>query len=304
MGLVALQCPACAGPLPLSARWLGTLCRYCGASVVVGARKVEVARYEQALQALETEPQPGEFRLRLGGWRLEVLGLLGSGPRKVALLVRRCRALSPLMVLKLPKQGEGVGEPDGEWEGLSALGRSEAQGASTFSRRLPGAVARGEIDGLGTVGHLLSFSPGFDLNLAQIWPVGGSLDAQHLVWMGRRALEALGFVHRSGWLHGGICRENLLIHPRDHGVMLIGWSHCRRLPHPEAARADLRAVGQSLLSTGAHCPAILHDWLSHLGDPRTTADAWEAHQELKTLGQGLYGPPRYLALRLEASIPH
>ena len=304
MGLVALQCPACAGPLPLSARWLGTLCRYCGASLVVGARKVEVARYEQALQALQVEPKPGEFRLRLGDLRLEVLGLLGSGSRKVALLVRRCRALSPLMVLKVPKQAGDSAEVDGEWEGLSALARSEAQGASTFSRRFPGVVARGEIEGLGTVGHLLQFSPGFDLNLAQIRPVGGRLEAQHLVWMGRRALEALGFVHRSGWLHGGICRENLLIHPRDHGVMLVGWSRCGRLPHPEAARADLRALSQSLLSTGASCPPTLHDWLAQLGDPRSTADAWEAHQELKTLGQGLYGPPRYLALRLEASIPH
>ncbi len=62
------------------------------------------------------------------------------------------------------------------------------------------------------------------------------LDGKHLGWMFNRILEALGFVHQQGWIHGAILPPHLLFHAENHGLLLAGWIHA------EKANTQLKVV--------------------------------------------------------------
>lgn len=54
------------------------------------------------------------------------------------------------------------------------------------------------------------------------FPTG--LDGRDWAWIHRRLLRAIAGAHAAGVTHGAILPENVLIHPADHGVALVGWS--------------------------------------------------------------------------------
>jgi hypothetical protein len=62
------------------------------------------------------------------------------------------------------------------------------------------------------------------------YPAG--LDGRHLAWMFNRLLEALGFVHRHGWVHGAPLPPHLLFQTESHALQLIGWIHCEPIDTP------------------------------------------------------------------------
>ena len=55
------------------------------------------------------------------------------------------------------------------------------------------------------------------------FPTG--LDFRDVVWMYKRILGMLGFVHGKGVIHGAVIPPHFLIHPAHHGGKLIGWSY-------------------------------------------------------------------------------
>jgi hypothetical protein len=322
--LVNLSCPACGGPLPLSARWLTTRCPYCTATVARAARQVEAARYRAALAALDhdeaevvgaegagaSSPARVELQARSGrGGRLDVLGLLARGARGPALLVRRARALSERLVLRLARPGE-AGALDTAATALNALQRSEAKGAPTFSRWLPRVEARGAC--LGAEALLLSYPPGFVARLDLLRPVGGALDPRHLVWVGKRLLELLHFVHQSGWTHGALRAPHVLLHPRDHGAWLVGWSAARPISRG-AVEVELRAWAGLIAGVAALRGAALPQGLRGVIDgvlgggeptgpvrPADLEDAWALRAAWDAAARADFGPARYLRLDLEA----
>ncbi|GGP77748.1 protein kinase family protein [Saccharothrix coeruleofusca] len=50
------------------------------------------------------------------------------------------------------------------------------------------------------------------------------LDGRDYAWMHRRLLRAVAGAHRIGLVHGAIVPENVLVHPAQHGIVLVGWS--------------------------------------------------------------------------------
>ncbi|MGE3272700.1 MAG: DnaJ domain-containing protein [Chloroflexota bacterium] len=58
--------------------------------------------------------------------------------------------------------------------------------------------------------------------LRAAYPAG--LDPRHMAWIWRRVLIALGHAHGRGIVHGAVLPEHLLIHPADHGLLLVDWS--------------------------------------------------------------------------------
>ncbi|MBJ8345091.1 hypothetical protein [Antrihabitans sp. YC2-6] len=62
--------------------------------------------------------------------------------------------------------------------------------------------------------------------IARAYPDG--LDQPDYAWMHRRLLRAVAGAHATGWVHGAIFAENVLIHPELHGVVLVGWSFATR----------------------------------------------------------------------------
>ncbi|MFC5752619.1 molecular chaperone DnaJ [Actinomadura rugatobispora] len=53
----------------------------------------------------------------------------------------------------------------------------------------------------------------------------GGLDPRDAAWMWRRLLVGLGFAHRAGVLHGAVLPEHVLIHPEEHGLVLVDWCY-------------------------------------------------------------------------------
>lgn len=50
------------------------------------------------------------------------------------------------------------------------------------------------------------------------------VDPRASVWIWKRLLELLGWVHRAGYTHGAVIPHHLILHAKDHGVVLAGWS--------------------------------------------------------------------------------
>ncbi|HEU4349759.1 MAG TPA: lipopolysaccharide kinase InaA family protein [Actinoplanes sp.] len=51
------------------------------------------------------------------------------------------------------------------------------------------------------------------------------IDPRDAAWMWRRLLVALGWAHRAGIVHGAVLPAHILIHPQQHGVVLVDWCY-------------------------------------------------------------------------------
>jgi len=67
-------------------------------------------------------------------------------------------------------------------------------------------------------------------DILKAYPDG--IDFRDAVWMYRRLLEGLGFVHSRGVVHGAILPCHVLIHPQTHGAKIIDWSYAVQGQHP------------------------------------------------------------------------
>jgi serine/threonine protein kinase len=158
------------------------------------------------------------------------------------------------------------------------------------------------------------------------------LDGRHLAWMFKRTLEALGYTHSKGWIHGAVLPPHLLFHAGSHGLQLIGWIHAERQCRPLdvapakftdwyppecrrkepatpsvdiylAARCMLYLAGGDPLGNRIpnHIPApIRRFFLGCLLDSPSMRpqDAWDLHNEFTELLEGVYGPPKYQPLEM------
>ncbi|HEX2995906.1 MAG TPA: hypothetical protein VHP14_13865 [Anaerolineales bacterium] len=62
---------------------------------------------------------------------------------------------------------------------------------------------------------------------------------EHLFWILDRFLCALGLLHENNILHGNLQPDNLLVQPKTHNGLLVGFLHCRISP---SSNAVLNAV--------------------------------------------------------------
>lgn len=326
----ALVCPHCSAPLPYEALLRVVECDFCHATVAAEAGLVSAAAYRRA-QAEVDEHAREESDVRIGGLPYRVLGLLAHGESSDVFLAERTHRLRERVVLKILRAAEDEPFHEREWAALSALHASTAQGAPAMTRRLPQLVGRGEASGSlpsPRPALVMRAQSGFVHTFEHVraaYPAG--VDGAHAVWMWRRILELLSFVHRSGWAHGALLPQHLLVHARDHGVAPVGWSCATRLSpsaplparsaahrvfYPPGARADVRTD----LAMSARCIAFALG-----GDPTSGAvpgtvppplsalvrdvasrdvpdDAWALHEALAAVARQVYGPPRYVPFHL------
>jgi hypothetical protein len=130
-------------------------------------------------------------------------------PRANDLLEREAIALR-----QLPKDGDGRFLPYVPRLIENFRHRDEATGVE----RRANALVR--LDGFHTLAEVRAAYP-------------GGVDPRDVAWMWRRLLVALGFAHGAGVLHGAVLPEHVLIHPADHGLVLVDW--CYSVPgcHPD-----------------------------------------------------------------------
>lgn len=173
--------------------------------------------------------------------------------------------------------------------------------------------------------NLLSTCDGFVslADVARAYPAG--LDPRDAAWMWRRLLVGLGAAHRAGLVHGAVLPEHVLIHPAEHGLVLVDW--CYSVPtggsvpalverYREAYPPEVPARGSAGPATDLYLASGLmlalmgdrvHPALRRFADgcrltsPRMRPDdGWRLLTELDDVLRSLYGPRRFRTFSVPA----
>ncbi len=311
----ALACPQCGGALPKQARWRTVPCPFCDSSITLARNVVHAAEFRAAwlrTKAAASSAAVGKPRLQIQSQAYQVLAQLGFSEYHTVLLAERLGPLAERVVIKLAHADPGVGAPAGatelrlqhEAQILQQLQADTSPPAAYFSQRLPQAVCTGRAKTTAGAEHaalVFRHPTGFWGSLdviRQHYPMG--VDERHIIWMWRRVLEVLGYLHDIGWTHGRITPDHLLVHPRDHGILLIGWAkaHFHAKPDPGACARDLMQSAAAIralmpvnapkpLLTFMHNAAYDPDFCKHHG-------ARGLEGAIKDLARTLFGPARFV----------
>ncbi|MBG0826523.1 molecular chaperone DnaJ [Planomonospora sp. ID67723] len=185
-------------------------------------------------------------------------------------------------------------------------------------------------DGAERQANVVSRAPDGFLTLAEIARRRSPLDPRDAAWIWRRLLVAIGTAHRAGVVHGAVFGHHVLVHPIEHGLILVDWSQSVPLGTPltalvsrhrddyppgvftgepaaealdirlatrcVAALMGVRAGAGATAGTG-RVPSRMRAFVrgSMLSPPR---DAWRLLEELDELLGDLYGPRKYRPLDL------
>ena len=341
MPLVALTCPNCGGPLPSNARRAVVVCGYCGASVSLAQKLVRAARFREALRAQGAAARD-QHCLALGGHAYRVLGRVAQGDTSDVFIAERAQRVSERVLIKLVRDASDGDLLQREVELVTRLGGLEVRGARHFRRLIPEPTFAGmtELGGRAHPVAVYRYRAGFTHTLTDILrahPEG--LDPSHAVWIWRRVLEVLSWLHSEGVVHGAPLPEHIIVHAAEHAVMLVGFScgvtgggrvplvgvgpASRRFYPDDVLRGrpldpgvDLvvaaRAV-RCLLGAGADVlPDTVPRSLARLVatyaeqpvDRWPTTDAFELRQLAGQAARKAFGPPQFIPLPLPAVAAH
>ncbi|OAA26875.1 hypothetical protein UG55_101155 [Frankia sp. EI5c] len=150
------------------------------------------------------------------------------------------------------------------------------------------------------------------------------VDARDVAWMWRRLLVALGYAHRAGVLHGAVVPGHVLVHPEQHGLVLVDWCYSgtpgeslipalvpgfeamyppevpARRPPDESTDIYLATRCMTYL-LGPDTPAQLRRFADGCTLPsaaRRPHDAWRLLAELDEVLERLFGPRRFRQFRM------
>lgn len=301
MLLTTLSCPQCGAPLPRQARWRTVVCAACGSTLSPQVETVQAAAFHAAYQRVHGA-LPALQAIHCGGQRYRVLAPLGRGSKGRVVLAERIHPFPQRVVIHL---ADVSAPPDIHARTLAVLKELQAErnlAASFFSLRLPEAVLAGMADDGGVMrpALVLRHPAGYWGSLSDAmgnYPAG--IDARHLVWIWRRALELLVYLHSDGWSHGALLPQHLLLHPRDHGVRLLGWSAAKRGRGTGDSGRDLAQLAASMrAAAGEHSvlPAALATLLERCRDAAWChrTGAYGIEQALLAAAQADFGPPRFI----------
>jgi Lipopolysaccharide kinase (Kdo/WaaP) family len=294
---------------------------------------VKTADYREALRELDAGVASTDG-VNVAGIRYRILGRLGRGECCDVFLAERLRRLTERLVLKVLRSPDDVDMLDREEAVLRALHVAIVQGSDHFATRVPEVVHRGSMQSPEgersalVLRHASGFTHTLD-DVRQTFPDG--VEPRHAVWMWRRMLETLGWMHRAGFAHGALVPRHLLVHARDHGVRIIGWSCATRLNTSEALPALIENSGidypESLLKDGrstratdiamsarsirhvlaradgslsAHVPIAMADLVQAYAaaDPSCSEDAWEVSNEVAAAARSVFGPPAFVSFHM------
>lgn len=135
------------------------------------------------------------------------------------------------------------------------------------------------------------------------------IDPRDMAWIWRRVLSILGFVHQTCIVHGSVTPDHVLIEPKDHKLVLIGWCGAVRLgvapallpqrwrgwsnwDHGAAPVTDLASAAKSMmyLLNDKPEPAVQR----HLERAtETSSGAWKLLDDFDRAIEALWGPRQF-----------
>ena len=296
-----LFCDACGAPLDAHSWDAFVLCRYCASTNAVGA----------PLQSAMLDD--GRPRLNVGGRTYVIEGRIAQGDASDVYRARWAMRLGELVVLKVNRSLKDADLLRRQFYTLERLAVASEASTAPIAARLPQPIAYGPIGASDRPQHWVAvyrWRSGFVHTLEDVLRIHpGGVDGRIAVWILKRSLEVLGYVHRAGIVHGAVLPPHLLIHPRDHGVCLVGFGTSAPIgqPSPAISRAwaswypngaaispstDLAQLGRCIRSIAADLASPVRELVAELESGRTT-DAWDAAQRLGPASRSAYGPPAY-----------
>ncbi len=210
-----------------------------------------------------------------------------------------------------------------------ALRRIRLRGEPRFGAYFPRLVGTRRVHdprtGAERRGNLLGALDGF-ASLAQVRAAfPGGVDPRDAAWMWRRLLVAIGAAHRAGVIHGAVLGDHVLIHPAEHGLVLVDWCYSGppgdplpavvaryrdRYPpeilarQPAGPDTDIwlaTACMTELMGDRAPAPIAAFGRGCMLASPRRRPqDAWQLLGELDGLLGRLYGPRKFRPFAIPA----
>lgn len=312
MAWVAITCPQCSAPLPRVAIWRAVKCPSCGALINRTEAMVLRDSFHQALLRARQGQGGAGADLQCGGESYHVIQTLGSGGISQVYLARRIGEQPFLATIKVSSSPDAAASYAREAEVLRELQASQSGAASIYAaQRLPEVITQGPVAGGASKQALVLRHPiGYWGSLAALSErFSNGIDPRHAVWIWRRLLDVLHFLHAQGWSHGDVRPEHALVHVQDHGVRLIGWASAKRNASESDQSTDLLrcarvvrvlvcgAGGSGVIPHGV--PAGLTELLMSASEDENFCQTQGAHGLdvlLRTAAQEAFGAPSFLPL--------
>ena len=152
------------------------------------------------------------------------------------------------------------------------------------------------------------------------------LDFRDVVWMWKRCLSALGFIHNKGFVHGSMTADHILVHPTEHGAKIVDWCYAVKIggkikaadskakaiappelleKRPASEGTDIWMLHKTIATMlNADAPKKIHAFINGclIKNPALRpSDAFGLHEELSDLLFELVGKPQYRPLAMPAT---
>jgi len=332
----ALMCPQCNAPLKPSRFAQSVVCSYCGATVQLGSSSISATRFHDAFR-IWNSPETNRFSswISLGKSHWALNKCIANGDISDVYTGQQARWPTELAVVKLLRDPKDINLFDNEWNALQTLHRSNAPGADTFTMLIPQPILHGNISDGSHKGkriNIYRWMSGFFYTFEEVlqaYPQG--INPRASIWIWRRILEVLSFVHNSGMVHGAVLPSHLLVQENEHGILLVGYGSSgnsgeklrmssnrfesfyklsKRLSSTLTPKLDLMMSARCVVAilggnpeTGSlpsTIPKRLADIiqqvaLSDAGDP-TRENAWAIREELGAIANEVFGAPQFIPI--------
>jgi serine/threonine protein kinase len=331
----AIMCPQCNAPLSPHKFARSIICAYCGSTVQLDGSLVLAENFRQAYRAWNS---PSNYQITswvsMGESHWAVGKCIANGDLSDVYTGQRARWPTELAIIKVLRDRDNLALFDNEWNVLQQLQQSDAPGADTFTMLLPQPIIHGDSTAGSFLGERVSifrWASGFHHTFEEViqtYPQG--IPPRASIWIWRRILEVLAFIHNSGMVHGAVLPGNLLIQENEHGVRLVGYSVAghsgkkllmisqqHKTIYPEAVRSRPILTTQLDLTMSARCiiailggdpetgslPKAVPSGLARLvkqvalTQPSSTGtSAWGLREELGVIANSEFGAPKFIPI--------
>jgi hypothetical protein len=334
----AMICPQCNAPLTPHRFAKSAVCPYCGTTVHFVDAPLSANVFRKSFADWNNPASQGFHNyISIGNSHWTLDELLSEEETCDIYLGQRARWPTEMAIIKLLRDEKNKPHFENEWQRIQTLHRSSASGTEIFSRLLPQPIVHGEITGAehhGKTASVFRREIGWRYSLAEILQANPQgIPVRASIWLWRRILELLTFIHSSGLVQGAVLPQHILIQENEHGARFSNYM-CT-LPtgealalmyktHSECYPSWLKRGGtlsaQTDIVMSARCmisalcgdpeqgtlpqavPAELANVILNVASAKNpqhiTSDAWALREELGSVADKIYGNSIFIPIEM------